>query len=327
MKTPRPAATSLPLVTVIAPCYNHERFVLECLESIRTQDYPNLQIIVTDDCSKDASPALIREWMEANPSLQVVFIQSEQNRGLCKVLNHAISLATGKYIAMTNTDDVWEPDKLREQVEFMEAQPETTAVVYSDAYQIDENGALLPKRFIESYRSFDRMPEGDINELMWNGNFIPVMTTLIRRSVFEQVGLHDESMFYEDWDLWLRISKDFHFAYFPRPTARYRILTNSMSKSAVDRMNLTNEVMFTKHLLQGSVPKSVRNKAFNYAVRRIFRQKPIAFSEGLDLLNRFIRLYGSPRLFYARWLYRCGLEYKYYEFPLRVVKKITGFLK
>jgi hypothetical protein len=80
-------------------------------------------------------------------------------------------------------------------------------------------------------------------------------------------------------------------------------------------------------LLQGDVPKSVRNKAVNYAVRKIFREKPVACRAGLDLLNRFIRLYGSPRLRYARLLYRCGLEYKYYEFPLRVVKKTKGFLK
>ncbi|HMD53870.1 MAG TPA: glycosyltransferase, partial [Phycisphaerae bacterium] len=269
-------------MTVIAPCYNHERFVRECLESIRMQDYPNLQIIVTDDCSKDASPSVIREWIKANPSLQVTFIQSKKNRGLCSVLNDALKVATGKYIAMTNTDDVWKPSKIRKQMEFMESLPEKTAVLYSDAYLMDENGALLPKRFIESYRSFDHMPEGDIHEVMWNGNFIPVMTTLIRRSAFEKVGLHDESLFYEDWDLWLRISKDFHFAYYPFPTARYRIVTASMAHSGVDRIRLSDEIIFTKNLLNGSIPKSVRNKAFNYAVRRIFRRKETNPEEGLE---------------------------------------------
>jgi glycosyltransferase involved in cell wall biosynthesis len=154
--------SDLSLVSAIAPCYNHERFLHDCLESIKAQNYPNLQIIRDHDGSKDASPSLIRSWIEQNPSLRVTFLRNEQNLGLCKTLNRALTLAQGKYISMIATDDVWEADKLTQQVQAMESLPEKVGVLYSEAFQIDESGSPLPKRFIESHRAFNRMPEGDI---------------------------------------------------------------------------------------------------------------------------------------------------------------------
>lgn len=319
-----PSVSVSPLVTVIAVCYNHERFLLNCLESIRGQNYSNLQILLLDDCSKDASAKLIRNWIALHPSLPVTFVANEQNRGLCRTLNCALGLARGKYISMTATDDAWEPGKIAGQVRVMESLPEQVGVLYSDAFQMDESGALLPKRFIESYRHFDRMPEGGIHDLLWEGNFIPAMATMIRRSVFETVGSYDENLFYEDWEMWLRISEHYDFAYYPTPTARYRIVRTSMSKSAVDRMTLANELIFIKYLTQGSVPRAVRSKAFNYAVSRVFREKEVAYEAGLATLRTISRRYSSPRLLCALLLYHCGLEYKHYDAVLRWAKKVTA---
>jgi GT2 family glycosyltransferase len=216
---------------------------------------------------------MIRRWIEQNSSLNVTFLHNGQNLGVCKTLNRALSIAHGKYISMIATDDVWEAEKLTQQVQAIESLPEKTGVLYSDAFQIDESGSPLPKPFIESHREFNRMPEGDIREILWEGNFIPAMTTLIRRSVFERVGMYDESLFYEDWEMWLRISEHYHFAYFPRPIAKYRIVRNSISKSSVDKMTLANELIFIKYLLKKGVPSKLRNQGFNFAVRRAYRRE------------------------------------------------------
>jgi len=313
------------VVSAIAICYNHERYVKDCLESIKAQDYPNLQIIVADDCSKDASPVLIQNWIDHNPSLRVTFLHNEQNRGLCKTLNRALSAAQGKYISMIATDDVWEPGKIEEQAQMMESLPEKTGVLYSDAYQMDESGAPLAKCFIESHREFSRMQEGDIHEILWQDNFIPAMATLIRRSVFEQVGLYDENLFYEDWEMWLRISERYHFAYFPRPTAKYRIVKSSISKSSVNKLTLANELIFIKHLLRGRVPRKLRSHAFNFAIRRAYREKTATPDASKELLFKLARIYKSPRLIYAWLLYICGLEYRHYEGTLRRAKRIVQF--
>jgi glycosyltransferase involved in cell wall biosynthesis len=319
--------SDLPLVSAIALCYNHERFLHDCLEGIKAQNYPNLQIIVTDDGSRDASPLLIRSWIERNPSLRVTFLCNERNLGLCKTLNRALSLAQGKYISMIATDDVWEADKIRDQVAAMESLPEKAGVLYSDAFQIDESGSPLPKRFIESHREFNRMPEGDIREILWQGNFIPAMTTLIRSSVFECVGMYDEKLFYEDWEMWLRISEHYHFAYFPRPTAKYRVVRNSISKSSVDKMTLANELIFIKYLLQKGVPRKLHSQAFNFAVRKAYRERTAAPETSRDLLFKLARIYKSPRLIYATSLYLCGLEYRHYEKALAKAKRIAQFIK
>jgi glycosyltransferase involved in cell wall biosynthesis len=320
-------SSALPTVSAIALCYNHERFLNDCLESIKRQNYPNLQIIIADDGSKDASPLLIRRWIEQNPSLVVTFLHNEQNLGVCKTLNRALSVAQGRYISMIATDDLWESDKIRDQVAAMESLSDKTGVLYSDAYQIDEIGSVLAKRFIESHREFDRMPEGDIREILWQDNFIPAMTTLIRRSVFDHVGLYDENLFYEDWEMWLRISEHYHFAYFPRPTAKYRIVRSSMSKSSVDKMSLANELVFIKYLLQKGVPRKLRSQGFNFAVRRAYRERTAAPETSSDLLFKLVRIYKSPRLIYAWLLYLCGLEYRHYEAALSKAKRIVQFIK
>ena len=232
-----------PLVSVIALCYNHSRFVAECLESIRNQTYQHLQLIVIDDESKDDSVALIEEWISTH-DVTCTFIKHTTNKGICKSLNEGLALARGKYISIIGTDDVWLPDKLEHQVPVMEQLPEEVAVIYSDAYRINEQGNLLAGRYIE-YMSqearnlpsgryivpFFSPPEGDIFPHLVENNFIPGMTTLIRRSCYDTIGWYDERLCFEDWDMWFRISQRFKFAYSPIISAKYRIVSTSASRT------------------------------------------------------------------------------------------------
>ena len=97
-------AQSGPLVTMLAICYNHSRFVINCLESIRHQTYSNVELIVLDDCSTDNSVALINEWI-ARHAVDCRFVQHRVNAGVCRTLNEGITLARGKYISMIATDE------------------------------------------------------------------------------------------------------------------------------------------------------------------------------------------------------------------------------
>src|SRR6266508_3803591 len=99
-----------PLVTVFVGSYNQSRFVEECLDSVRHQTYPNLQIIIFDDCSKDNSVAVIDTWLKRH-RLDWQFIPHSRNIGICASLNEVLRLARGKYISMVAADDVWQPDK------------------------------------------------------------------------------------------------------------------------------------------------------------------------------------------------------------------------
>jgi glycosyltransferase involved in cell wall biosynthesis len=259
-----------PLVTVFVVCYNHARFVEECLEGVRQQTHPNLQVIVLDDCSKDDSVAVIDAWL-AKHRVDWHFIRHAKNKGICATLNEALRLARGKYISMIATDDVWERGKISEQVSVMESLPETVGVLYSDAYQINESGELLPKLFIEAHRPLPQIPEGDIFEALFDGNFIPAMTTLIRRDCFEIVGNYDETLVFEDWDMWLRISRRFEFKYLPPPTARYRIVGTSMVRTRSAEMEESGDRIRVKCLHSGWLTGQQRKAAFE-AEHRVARQ-------------------------------------------------------
>jgi glycosyltransferase involved in cell wall biosynthesis len=245
-----PKLENYPLVTVFVGCYNQSRFVEECLDSVKHQTYPNLQVIIFDDCSKDNSVAVIDAWLERH-RLRWQFISHTKNVGICASLNEVLRLARGKYVSVVAADDVWLPDKASRQVEIMEQMPTDVGVLYSDAFQIDENGTILPQTFIEAHRKFVVPPEGFLFDVLWEGNFIPVITTLIRHDCFTQVGTYDEDLCFEDWDMWMRISRRFRFAYDEIPAAKYRVVSTSLVRTMSETMCRSIELFRVKYLFRG----------------------------------------------------------------------------
>jgi hypothetical protein len=123
-------------------------------------------------------------------------------------------------------------DKLDYQVKLMEKLPEKVGVLYSDAIQIDEAGTILPQYFIEAHTAAPPA-EGNIFSQLLDRNFIPAMTTLIRTSCYETVGLYDERLCFEDLDMWLRIAQHYHFAFSPKVSAKRRIVSTSMTSTLI----------------------------------------------------------------------------------------------
>jgi hypothetical protein len=113
----------------------------------------------------------------------------------------------------------------------MERLPSKVGIVYSNAIEIDEEGRAFAQRFIEAHGHFEPMPTGNLLETLWRGSFIPAMATLVRRECYEKVGLFDENLFFEVWDLWLRLASSFEFAYSNRISAKYRVVSNSMVRA------------------------------------------------------------------------------------------------
>jgi len=103
---------------MIVLSYNHSRFILETLESVRAQTYKNTELIILDDCSSDDSVSIIERWLQEN-AIACTFIRHQKNQGICKSLNETLAVATGKYISMVASDDLWLPDKIARQVEIM----------------------------------------------------------------------------------------------------------------------------------------------------------------------------------------------------------------
>ena len=232
--SPPHRSSPAPAVTVIALCYNHARFLMACLESIRAQTFQDFQLIVTDDCSKDDSPDMIAAWLaEFYP--HAIFIRHAKNAGICATLNEAVALAQGHFISMIATDDTWQPHKIAAQHAVAMAQDENTAVVYSDALQMDEEGALLEGTFIGSHKKNFDAPGGAVFRQLADGNFIPAMATLIRTSAIRAVGGYDERLSYEDYDMWLRLANRYDFVFLPGTVASYRIVATSIVRTLFEK--------------------------------------------------------------------------------------------
>ena len=318
-----------PLVTVIAVCYNHSRFVIECLESIRAQTYTNVQLIIMDDCSSDESVTLISDWIKLH-QIKCEFIAHEVNRGLCRTLNEAVKLSKGRYISMIATDDCWLPEKIKFQVSEMESMPATVGVLYSDAYRISENGQLLPKMFISSYREFESPPTGNLKADLLHGNFIPAMTTLIRRTVYEQIGLYDENLVYEDWDFWLRTSNYFDFAFSQYPSANYRIVSTSMARTILTPKNGEAHYSFfqinRKILAMDNIKKTSRCRT---AQRMLVASRGMYFTDhpkALYALTQTFLLTRRPLSLYLMVLVLLGLPCAYHQRLVRTTNSIKNYV-
>jgi glycosyltransferase involved in cell wall biosynthesis len=223
-----------PVVTVIALCYNHQRFLLETLESIRAQTFQDFELIVTDDASRDDSPAMIERWL-AEHRPDATFIRHTRNAGLCRTLNEVLALARGTYICMIATDDAWHPERLARHVAAFAGQAESVALVYSDVAQMDEEGRPLPDNFIAQHRPGFVPPSGRLFSQLADGNFIPAMAATIRRSAIAAVGGYDERLTYEDYDMWLRLTARFDAVFCPGLVARYRIVGTSIVRTLFAR--------------------------------------------------------------------------------------------
>ena len=116
-----------PLVSVIIPCYNAEKYVEEAVRSIMTQTYKNIEILVTEDCSTDNTLKILKNLEKEDSRIKV--IQNKKNLKIVKSLNNMINIAQGKYIARMDADDISLPERIEKQVRFMEENPEPSVSI------------------------------------------------------------------------------------------------------------------------------------------------------------------------------------------------------
>ncbi|EOH9579889.1 glycosyltransferase family 2 protein, partial [Campylobacter jejuni] len=110
---------SLPLVSIVMPCYNRQEYIVDAIESILNQTYSNFEFIIIDDCSTDNTYEIVKKYAENDK--RIIVLKNEKNQGIVYALNRGFSIAKGKYIARMDDDDISLPNRLEKQVEYMEA--------------------------------------------------------------------------------------------------------------------------------------------------------------------------------------------------------------
>jgi len=182
-------------VSVVIPTYNRWPMVGEAVDSVLAQTVSDFELIVVDDGSTDETPRRLRDYGER---LTVV---TQGRRGVAAARNLGASRATGRYLAFLDSDDLWHPRKLQEQLGFMERNPQVE-ICQTDEIWIRNGVRVNP-------RNRHRKPSGDIFRASLELCLVSPSAVMMRRELFERAGGFDESLpVCEDYDLWLRISKD-----------------------------------------------------------------------------------------------------------------------
>ncbi|MEQ8423656.1 MAG: glycosyltransferase, partial [Cyclobacteriaceae bacterium] len=205
-----------PLVSVICLCYNHAKYVEEAILSVLNQTYQPIELIVVDDASSDDSVAVIESLLIKYS--QASFIGLKENIGNCAAFNLGFAQSKGQFIIDFAADDVLMPDRIEKGVRALESAGSDFGVQFSDALLIDRYGVTMG---LQSDKfSHDSIPQGDIYREIIDRYFISAPTMLIRREVLEKLQGYDESLAYEDFDFWVRSSRDFEYLYIPEEIGR-----------------------------------------------------------------------------------------------------------
>lgn len=211
-------------VSVIMATYNRNELIRESIESVLNQKYENFELIVINDGGSDEAEKIINSFN----SKKIRYSKLLNNIGHAGALNHGIKLASGKYIAYLDDDDIYYTDHLDRCVSFLENHLQYD-VCYANAWW--SYGEFREGKFFENKKKiYDYRPTKFSKKVLFNSNFISTLNIVHKRECFSKTGLFNTEMVHLfDWDLWVRFSRYFNFAQLNEMTGEYRWKTDNMS--------------------------------------------------------------------------------------------------
>jgi glycosyltransferase involved in cell wall biosynthesis len=222
-----------PLVSVLIPSYNHSKYVIETLNSILEDTYPNKEIIIIDDGSKDNSVDIIQKWVDLNQNNLHIFFKQRKNYGICYTLNELINNAKGKYIIPLASDDFLINNTIEERVQILEKEEKNGKfVLVSDAQVIDEKSNFLMESSIVDYNKGVKDDLFNDNKLIEATFLRPCFsgaTVLINKKVYDYIGLYPMDLKAEDWFFYQRVACLKMMSFYDKIVSKYRVHDNNTS--------------------------------------------------------------------------------------------------
>jgi glycosyltransferase involved in cell wall biosynthesis len=226
--TDKQKVKDLPLVSVIIPAYNAEEFIERTLNSVLTQTYQNLEVLVINDGSQDKTVDKVQEMAKQDAR---IYLFQQTNLGVAAARNLGIEKARGEFIAPIDADDVWCPQNLEKHVNCLLNSDLSIGLTYAWSVDIDEK-----ENFNGEFRA--STIDGQVYTILLLHDFIAnASSTMIRRSCLDKVGGYNcelkkqNAQGCEDWELYLRIAEHYEFRVIPEFLVGYRKLFNSMSSN------------------------------------------------------------------------------------------------
>ncbi len=216
-------------VSVIMSSHNHENFVEECVNSVLSQNFQDFEFIIFDDNSKDSTA----EKISAFKNKKIKFTALKENRGQYFNTNEAIKSANGEYIAVINSDDFWQIDKLAQQVEFLDKNSNCGAV-FTFAKGVNKLGNKTFRSSVDSsfFKSKNRNRYQWLYRLFFQKNNFCHPSVLYRKNIHDEVGLYNPNYFnLADMDFWIRVLQKYEIHIIPKELTNFRVFRGQGSKN------------------------------------------------------------------------------------------------
>lgn len=270
-----------PKVSVILPTYNRPVLLARAIESVLAQTFSDWELLVVDNGSTDSTEEMIRKFQERDKRIRYLM---EKKKGAGAARNRGLKESQGKWFAFLDDDDEWLPEKLTQQAAFVESHPEM-GLLYAQAYVKDRNGKTVGMKP-------STKPALNFLELI-RGNTIPLLTVLVRRRCLEKVGGFVESFqgVAEDYNLWLRVAKEFPIGYLPQPLAVYHLHDGNMSKHPLRRYQGYQAILSTFNGLLKSChdPSHIKKIKQRLALTHYFFARQHIFLDNLSEARRHLK--------------------------------------
>ncbi len=236
-----------PLVSLLIPSFNHEKYIHSCIDSIIAQTYQNIEVIIIDDGSKDKTFEEIKKREDdlKKRFLRVIINKNEENIGVTKTLNLGLKKVKGEYVKILASDDMLLPQAIEKLVDFLEKNIESD-LVFCNARLVDDKTKFedrdletellykKPVKFIPT--SFERL---------YRGNCIAAPCVMFRKEIFDKLGGFDETIGIEDWEYMLRMAVNgYRQDYLDEPLVLYRRSQTSITNYQITHKNGQDRFLF-----------------------------------------------------------------------------------
>ncbi len=253
-----------PGVSVIIPTWNRASLLGTAIDSVLGQSYRDLEVLIVDDGSVDATESLVRRYRETDERIRYV---RQEHRGISAAMNTGIRESRGQYIARIDSDDQWLPELLETEVAILDARPEI-GLVYSKGQWAKSDLTPLEDTIGHALHFPADTKNDTVRSMLW-GDPTSSITVVVRRECFDRAGMFDESLAAsEDWDMWLRTSVYYRFFFVDRVLALIRShdsnTTNVQSESFAAFLGLRVRVLDKFFARTDLVPEIAALKTMAY---------------------------------------------------------------
>jgi teichuronic acid biosynthesis glycosyltransferase TuaG len=282
------------LVSVIMLSYNHEKYVSDAIDSVLSQTFRDFECIIIDDCSKDNSKEIIRNYQRKDQRIRAFFHKT--NMGIAPTKNDGLAEAKGKFIAFIDSDDIWIEKKL--EMQLLVLRDDESLIVWSEGEIINESGIPTGKTFTQVLSAQNKKKSGDLFEELLHGNFIFASSVILKSDYAKENQFCEELRYFNDYKFMIDLSKDHSFFFSSEPLAKYRIHGKNAISSDKEGWIRDGVIVYT-YILQkydSFIPNRIKANLllmvgweYSYLGNKVAARRAIFKAISLDLFRLFRR--------------------------------------